>query len=325
MPRNQQKLEELRSQASDNDFYCGYLEEKVKAHEAERKKLKQLTTKLEDQLRASQREVPVLLARNRELEERNRGNETKRNLAIQKNVHDLEDIVQLLQRENEGLKEELSERERKMASLNNSVISENKNDALVEENKVLSDKIAELADQNGILQSEVAEAKPEEIEFTKVTGRLKLEEDSSSQTEKKQKKKKVRRRGRRFSPNMKNSVAIGRLRKDVFGRLKYSSIESLHALATRVRSQFGLQQTESPLQPSVATTLSVGVEETQLIVSDREVDDQDLVPTLPNIAEIAESFSSKTCDSRVGETASVGMYRGMQEFVMELFLKLEVF
>ncbi|XP_066976048.1 fibrinogen- and Ig-binding protein-like [Macrobrachium rosenbergii] len=145
--RNEQKLEELRSQASDNDFYCGYLEEKVKAHEAERKKLKQLTTKLEDQLRASQREVPVLLAKNRELEERNRGNETKRNLAIQKNVHDLEDIVQLLQRENEGLKEELSERERKMASLNNSVISENKNDALVEENKVLSDKIAELADQ----------------------------------------------------------------------------------------------------------------------------------------------------------------------------------
>ncbi|XP_066946088.1 calcium-binding and coiled-coil domain-containing protein 1-like [Macrobrachium rosenbergii] len=36
--RNGKQLEELRSQAEDNDFYCGYLEEKVKAHEAERKK-----------------------------------------------------------------------------------------------------------------------------------------------------------------------------------------------------------------------------------------------------------------------------------------------
>ncbi|XP_066952320.1 uncharacterized protein [Macrobrachium rosenbergii] len=64
---NRQKLEELRSQASDNDFYCGYLEDKVKAHEAERKKLKQVATKLEEKLRASQREIPVVLARNGDL------------------------------------------------------------------------------------------------------------------------------------------------------------------------------------------------------------------------------------------------------------------
>ncbi|XP_066980063.1 tropomyosin-1-like [Macrobrachium rosenbergii] len=166
--RNREKLEELRSQASDNDFYCGYLEEKVKAHETERKKLKQVITKLE---------------------EKNHGNEAQRKLAT------LEDRVQLLQRENENLKQKLSEREREMASVNNSVVSENKNNALVEESpKVLRDKTPELADQSGIQQ------KGKEVEFKKVTGRLKLAEDSlesgTSTTEKKRKKK-VRRRGRR--------------------------------------------------------------------------------------------------------------------------------
>ncbi|XP_066952542.1 fibrinogen- and Ig-binding protein-like [Macrobrachium rosenbergii] len=177
--RNREKLEELQSQASDNDFYCGYLEEKVKAHEAERKKLKQLNTKLEDQLRASQREVPVLLAENCD-PEKNHGNEAQRN------VHILEDRVQLLQRENEKLKEKLSEREQEMASVNNSTVSEKlKNDALVEENEVLRDKMAESADQDEIHQSEVAERKPEEME------------SGTSTTEKRQKKKKARRKGRR--------------------------------------------------------------------------------------------------------------------------------
>ncbi|XP_066975446.1 fibrinogen- and Ig-binding protein-like [Macrobrachium rosenbergii] len=177
--RNREKLEELQSQASDNDFYCGYLEEKIKAHEAERKKLREMNTKLENQLRASQREVPVLLARNRD-PEKNLGNEAQRN------VHILEDRVQLLQRENEKLKEKLSEREQEMASVNNSTVSEKyKNDSLVEENEVLRDKMAEPADQDGTFQSEVAERKPEEIE------------SGTSTTEKRQKKKKARRRGRR--------------------------------------------------------------------------------------------------------------------------------
>ncbi|XP_066963230.1 fibrinogen- and Ig-binding protein-like [Macrobrachium rosenbergii] len=151
---NRQKLEELLSQASDNDFYCGYLEDKVKAHEAERKKLKQVTTKLEEKLRASQREIPVVLARNGDLE-KNHGNEAQRNLAIQENVHILEDRLHLLIRENETLKEKLSDREREMASANNSTVNENKNNALDEENKVLRDKISEL-DQNGILQKKHA-------------------------------------------------------------------------------------------------------------------------------------------------------------------------
>ncbi|XP_066963233.1 ectopic P granules protein 2-like [Macrobrachium rosenbergii] len=149
---NRKKLEELQRQASDNDFYCGYLEEKVKEHEAERKRLKEVTTKLEDQLRASQLETTVLPARIRD-QEKNHGKEAQRNFPVQKNIHTTEDRLQLLQRENENLNEKLSERGREMASVNNSIVNEkDKNNALVEENKVLRDKITELTDQNGTLQ-----------------------------------------------------------------------------------------------------------------------------------------------------------------------------
>ncbi|XP_066971771.1 uncharacterized protein [Macrobrachium rosenbergii] len=133
--RNREKLEELLRQASDNDFYCGYLEEKVKAHEEERKKMKQETKELEDKWQASQQEQLVLA--------RNHLRKKHGNLAIQKNVRILEDRLQFLQRENENLKEKLSEGERQMSSIKNSTTSEkNKNKALVEENRVLRDKIA---------------------------------------------------------------------------------------------------------------------------------------------------------------------------------------
>ncbi|XP_066947117.1 ELKS/Rab6-interacting/CAST family member 1-like [Macrobrachium rosenbergii] len=150
--RDRVKLEEVQRQASDNDFYCGYLEEKVKAHEAERKRLKEVTTKLEDKLRASQLQTTVLPARILD-QEKNHGKEAQRNLPVQKNVHTTEDRLQFLQKENENLNEKLSERGLEMASVNNSTVNEkDKNAALVEDNKALRDKITELTDQNGTLQ-----------------------------------------------------------------------------------------------------------------------------------------------------------------------------
>ncbi|XP_064089963.1 CAP-Gly domain-containing linker protein 1-like [Macrobrachium nipponense] len=120
---HREKLEELQNQAMDNDFYCGYLEEKVKAHEAERKRLFQTTVQLEERLQASQREVSSVLAR--------------KDLGDQKKVHIQETTVQSLLQENEKINEKLEEREPPVTVEYNSMANEkNKNNALIEENKV---------------------------------------------------------------------------------------------------------------------------------------------------------------------------------------------
>ncbi|XP_064086064.1 dnaJ homolog subfamily C member 3-like [Macrobrachium nipponense] len=120
---HREKLEELQNQAVDNDFYCGYLEEKVKAHEAERKRLLQATAQLEERLQASQREVSSVLAR--------------KDLGDEKKVHIQETLVQSLPQENEKMNEELEEREPLVTVVYNSIANEkNKNNALIEENKV---------------------------------------------------------------------------------------------------------------------------------------------------------------------------------------------
>ncbi|XP_064083002.1 uncharacterized protein LOC135199017 [Macrobrachium nipponense] len=92
--KNREKVLELQKQAEDNDFYCGYLEEKVKAHEVERKRLNQVATELEERLRVSQREPVSVLTRNRELE-KNYGHETQEKRGVQK-VHINEARVQSL-------------------------------------------------------------------------------------------------------------------------------------------------------------------------------------------------------------------------------------
>ncbi|XP_064096541.1 dnaJ homolog subfamily C member 3-like [Macrobrachium nipponense] len=112
--QNREKVEELQKQAEDNDFYCGYLEQKVKAHEAERKKLTQAATELEERLRASKREPVAVLGRNRN-PEKNPGRETQETQGLQKEVHIMEARVQSLPKKNEDEKP--------------------KNDALAEENK----------------------------------------------------------------------------------------------------------------------------------------------------------------------------------------------
>ncbi|XP_064089168.1 WD repeat-containing protein 87-like [Macrobrachium nipponense] len=174
--RNRKKLEEMESHASDNDFYCGYLEGKVKDHEAERKKLKQVTTQLEKKLRASQQELSAL-AKHRDLE-KNHGNEAQKKTRI------LEDRVQQLQRENDKLKEKLAESEREVASVKNlKDPKKNRINALVAENKALKDKIAKRVDQNGIVQSERAERKKLETELKQVKGNLKEAEDTLSQVQ----------------------------------------------------------------------------------------------------------------------------------------------
>ncbi|XP_064094442.1 mitotic spindle assembly checkpoint protein MAD1-like [Macrobrachium nipponense] len=96
---NRQKVEELKRQAEDNDFYCGYLEEKVKAHEAERKRLTQVATELEQRLRVSQREPASVLARNLD-QVKNHGRDTQETQGLQKEAHIMEARVQSLPKKN---------------------------------------------------------------------------------------------------------------------------------------------------------------------------------------------------------------------------------
>ncbi|XP_066950625.1 dnaJ homolog subfamily C member 7-like [Macrobrachium rosenbergii] len=103
-------MEELKTQAVDNDFYCGYLEQKVKAHEAERTRLNQENARLEERLRTSQPEVPVL-ATNLDVD-KNQGNE-----------------------ENEKPKEKVVKRKKKVTVTNNFMANgKHKNNALAKEN-----------------------------------------------------------------------------------------------------------------------------------------------------------------------------------------------
>ncbi|XP_064083801.1 trichohyalin-like [Macrobrachium nipponense] len=140
---HREKLEELQNQAVDNDFYCGYLEEKVKAHETERKRLLQATAQLEEKLQFSQREVSGL-TRNHDLD-KNLSNQTRQNLGNQKNAHIQETPVQPLPKENEKMNDKLEQPERPVTVLNNSMANDkNKNDALVEENKVKGNMLYKL-------------------------------------------------------------------------------------------------------------------------------------------------------------------------------------
>ncbi|XP_064093989.1 dnaJ homolog subfamily C member 3-like [Macrobrachium nipponense] len=92
---NRQKVEELKRQAEDNDFYCEYVEEKVKAHEVERKRLNQVVTELEERLRISQRDPVSVLARNRD-QVKNHGRETQETRGLQEEAHIMEARVQSL-------------------------------------------------------------------------------------------------------------------------------------------------------------------------------------------------------------------------------------
>ncbi|XP_064121654.1 dnaJ homolog subfamily C member 7 homolog [Macrobrachium nipponense] len=140
---HREKLEELQNQAVDNDFYCGYLEEKVKTHEAERKRLLQATTHLEERLQASQREV-FALERNHDLQ-KNHSNQTQKNLGDQKKVHIQETTHQSLQQEDEKMNNTLEKQERLVSVISNSMTNEkNKNNALAEENKVKGNMFCKL-------------------------------------------------------------------------------------------------------------------------------------------------------------------------------------
>ncbi|XP_066946110.1 myosin heavy chain, cardiac muscle isoform-like [Macrobrachium rosenbergii] len=143
--RNRKELDELRTQAVDNDFYCGYLEDKVKTHEAERKRRIEATTELDERLPASEREVSVL-AINPDLE-RNQDNEAQKSLGPQKKVHALKETVQPVQQENEKRKKKkkLSKRACKETVINNSMSSEkHKNIDLMEETKRIGNVFCKL-------------------------------------------------------------------------------------------------------------------------------------------------------------------------------------
>ncbi|XP_066946085.1 dnaJ homolog subfamily C member 3-like [Macrobrachium rosenbergii] len=143
--RNGKQLEELRSQAVDNDFYCGYLEEKVKAHEAERKRRIEATTELDERLLASQPEVSVL-ARNPDLD-RNHGDEAQKSLGLQQKVHAPEETVQPVQHENEKRKKKkkLAKRKCKETVMNNCIANEKHNNiVLMEETKGIGNVFCKL-------------------------------------------------------------------------------------------------------------------------------------------------------------------------------------
>ncbi|XP_066946100.1 dnaJ homolog subfamily C member 3-like [Macrobrachium rosenbergii] len=145
--RSRKELEELRTQAVDNDFYCGYLEDKVKTHEAERRRLRliEATTRLiEERLPASQPEVSVL-AINPDLE-RNHDDEAQKSPGLHKKVHTLEETVPPVQQENKKRKKKkLPKRECKETVIDNSMPNEkHKNIDVMEETKGIGNVFCKL-------------------------------------------------------------------------------------------------------------------------------------------------------------------------------------
>ena len=114
---------------------------------------------------------------------------------------------------------------------------------------------------------------------------------------------------------------VGRERKDVSSKVKSTNVEPLRALANRVRSQFELQQTGSPLHPLVVSSVSGGVEDSQELEISEENEDQSSIPGLPvrSFAATSEGIARNSSDSQEGEVELFGSFRDMQDFIMELF------
>ena len=92
---------------------------------------------------------------------------------------------------------------------------------------------------------------------------------------------------------------------------------AVSALANRVRSQFELQQTGSPLQPLglVDSSTSGGLEDSQELNIYEKDEERNSIPVLPVMSIVAR----KSNDSQEGEVELIGSYRDIQEFIMEFF------
>ncbi|XP_064083936.1 dnaJ homolog subfamily C member 3-like [Macrobrachium nipponense] len=93
-----QKALTLKEKEAENLHENSHAErknEKVKAHEAERKRLTQVATELEERLRVSQREPASVLTRNLD-QVKNHGRETQETQGLQKEAHFMEARVQSL-------------------------------------------------------------------------------------------------------------------------------------------------------------------------------------------------------------------------------------
>ena len=92
---------------------------------------------------------------------------------------------------------------------------------------------------------------------------------------------------------------------------------ALSALANRVRSQFELQQTGSPLQPLglVDSSTSGGLEDSQELNIYEKDEERNSIPVLLVMSIAAR----KSNDSQEGEVELIGSYRDIQEFIMEFF------
>ncbi|XP_066973182.1 golgin subfamily A member 6-like protein 25 [Macrobrachium rosenbergii] len=135
---NAEVIQDLRNEITDNDVYCGFLEEKVKHHEGERKKMKQKLSDLEGNLQELQKEGNVLLDRNSDLRN-NLEREAQNNLAMEKKMENLE-------HQNERLRRDLTEKESEIvASMETLSLQKGKNEILAEEVLVMKNWITELA------------------------------------------------------------------------------------------------------------------------------------------------------------------------------------
>ena len=118
---------------------------------------------------------------------------------------------------------------------------------------------------------------------------------------------------------------VGRERKDVCSKVKSTNVETLRALTNRVRFQFELQQTGSPLQPLVVPSVSSGVEDSQdLDISEDE--DQNSIPVLPgrSIVATSEGVARKSSDSQEGKGNYLDHIEICRNLLWSFFLRLEV-
>ncbi|XP_066969282.1 epidermal growth factor receptor substrate 15-like [Macrobrachium rosenbergii] len=128
--RDAEVIRELKNQITDNEVYSGFLEEKVKYHEGERKKMKQKVSNLEGNLRELQKEATVLRAKNSDLR-------TGLEREAQKNLG-MEEKVQKLKDENQCLQRDLAEMESQIvASMETLTVQRSKNEILAEEVRVM--------------------------------------------------------------------------------------------------------------------------------------------------------------------------------------------
>ncbi|XP_066953365.1 uncharacterized protein [Macrobrachium rosenbergii] len=163
--RNGEIIQELKTQIMDDDVYSGFLEEKVKYHEGERKQMKQKVSDLEGNVKELHKEVNVLRAGNSDLRN-SLEREAQNNLGMEKKVQKLED-------QNQSLQRDLAEKESQIvASMETVKVERSKNEILADEVRVMKNWVAQLAGEKEKLNDLLLE---KELEIRSVRLHMKHE------------------------------------------------------------------------------------------------------------------------------------------------------